>query len=47
MGWWLSNTDALRRIVETVAKNQFMAKEDHDPVDCSLLYLALGKRKVR
>jgi hypothetical protein len=46
VGWWLSSHDALRRVLETVAKNQFMAKEDHDPVDCSLLYLALGKRKV-
>ena len=46
VGWWLGSIDALRRVIENVAKNQFMAKEDHDPVDCSLFYLALGKRKV-
>ena len=46
LGWWLTNPDALRRHVELMAKNQYMSKEERDPVDCSLFYLALNKKKV-
>lgn len=43
---WLKNPSALRTQAEAVARAQFMSSEDRDPVKCSLLYFALGKRKV-
>ncbi|SNX84181.1 related to RAV1 - Regulator of (H+)-ATPase in vacuolar membrane [Melanopsichium pennsylvanicum] len=43
---WLKNPQALRTHAEAVARAQFMIGEDRDPVKCSLLYFALGKRKV-
>ncbi|GAC99552.1 hypothetical protein PHSY_007154 [Pseudozyma hubeiensis SY62] len=43
---WLKNPSALRTQAEAVARAQFMSSEDRDPVKCSLLYSALGKRKV-
>ncbi len=43
---WLKNPQALRTQAEAVARAQFMSSEDRDPVKCSLLYFALGKRKV-
>jgi hypothetical protein len=32
--------------METIARNQYMAKDDKDPVDCSLFYMALRKKNV-
>ncbi|KAJ3285428.1 regulator of (H+)-ATPase in vacuolar membrane, partial [Borealophlyctis nickersoniae] len=51
MGFWLRNPETLRRMVETMARNQFMGKgEDdttaRDPVACSLFYIALKKKNV-
>ncbi|KAJ3091060.1 regulator of (H+)-ATPase in vacuolar membrane [Quaeritorhiza haematococci] len=46
MGFWIKNLDTLKRQVEAMARNQYMAKEDRDPIDCSLLYMALRKRNV-
>lgn len=43
---WLKNAQQLRTQAEAVARAQFMSGEDRDPVRCSLLYFALGKRKV-
>lgn len=43
---WLQNPSMLRNQAEAVARAQFMSSEDRDPVKCSLLYFALGKRKV-
>lgn len=43
---WLKSPQALRTQAEAVARAQFMTGEDRDPVKCSLLYSALGKRKV-
>uniref|UniRef100_V5GL76 RAVE complex protein Rav1 C-terminal domain-containing protein n=2 Tax=Kalmanozyma brasiliensis (strain GHG001) TaxID=1365824 RepID=V5GL76_KALBG len=43
---WLQNRTALRTQAEAVARAQFMSGEDRDPVKCSLIYFALGKRKV-
>lgn len=43
---WVRNLQALRSQAEAVARAQFMSAEDRDPVKCSLLYFALGKRKV-
>jgi uncharacterized protein HemY len=32
--------------LEVVARNTFMAQEDRDPTSCSLIFFALGKKKV-
>jgi hypothetical protein len=32
--------------MEVIARNQYMAGEDHDPTACSLFYFALGKVKL-
>ncbi|KAI9344199.1 RAVE protein 1 C terminal-domain-containing protein [Zopfochytrium polystomum] len=46
MGFWLKNVETLRKQVETFARNQYMGKEDRDPVDCSLFYITLKKKNV-
>ncbi|KAJ3020012.1 UNVERIFIED_CONTAM: hypothetical protein HDU68_010402 [Siphonaria sp. JEL0065] len=46
MGFWLKNTESLRRQIEAIARNHYMAKEDKDPVDCSLFYICLKKKTV-
>ncbi|ORY37104.1 WD40 repeat-like protein [Rhizoclosmatium globosum] len=46
MGFWLKNTEALRRQIEAIARNHYMAKEDKDPVDCALFYICLKKKNV-
>lgn len=32
--------------LEIIARNTFMAQEDRDPTACSLIFFALGKKKV-
>lgn len=32
--------------MEIIARNTFMAQEDRDPTGCSLIFFALGKKKV-
>ncbi|CAI7996408.1 DmX-like protein 2 [Geodia barretti] len=44
VGWWLRSLDTLRRLMERLAKTQFMAKQD--PLDSSLLYLAMKKKSL-
>lgn len=44
VGYWLPNGDALRSALEAAAKVHFTRSKD--PVDCALLYIALGKKKV-
>lgn len=47
MGYWLRNPDSMRRTIETIARNQYMGKDDtRNPVDCSLFYMALRKKNV-
>ncbi|KAJ3413506.1 regulator of (H+)-ATPase in vacuolar membrane [Chytridiales sp. JEL 0842] len=46
MGFWLRNSDALKRQMETIARNEYMSKDDKNPVDCSLFYMALKKKNV-
>ncbi|KAF3935922.1 hypothetical protein ABW20_dc0107518 [Dactylellina cionopaga] len=43
---WLRDTNALKAHFETLARNQYMRKEERDPVDCALYYLALRKKAV-
>ncbi|KAJ1550292.1 regulator of (H+)-ATPase in vacuolar membrane, partial [Nowakowskiella sp. JEL0078] len=49
-GYWITNLDSLTfekyKQMETIARNSFMSKEDKDPVECSLLYLAMRKKNV-
>lgn len=32
--------------MEIIARNTFMSQEDRDPTGCSLIFFALGKKKV-
>ncbi|KAL9623679.1 MAG: hypothetical protein Q9160_002135 [Pyrenula sp. 1 TL-2023] len=43
---WLSDITALRTQLENVARNEYTSREERDPVDCSLYYLALRKKAV-
>ncbi|CAG8572440.1 2105_t:CDS:10 [Ambispora gerdemannii] len=43
---WLSNIDTVRQQMEIIARNQYMAKEDRDPTDAALFYMALRKKKL-
>ncbi|RMD44422.1 hypothetical protein DV735_g730, partial [Chaetothyriales sp. CBS 134920] len=43
---WLSDVEALRVQMENVARAEYTKHEDRNPVDCSLYYLALGKKHV-
>ncbi|KAL1412038.1 regulator of (H+)-ATPase in vacuolar membrane [Vanrija albida] len=43
---WLKSTDAIRSQMEIVARNRFMAGEDRDPIACSLIFFALGKKQI-
>ncbi|RMZ80105.1 hypothetical protein DV737_g3178, partial [Chaetothyriales sp. CBS 132003] len=43
---WLSDVEALRLQMENVARAEYTKHEDRNPVDCSLFYLALGKKHV-
>ena len=43
---WLSASDASRAQLENVGRAEYTQNEDRNPVDCSLYYLALGKKKV-
>ncbi|TGZ83117.1 WD40 repeat-like protein [Ascodesmis nigricans] len=43
---WLADTESLRRQMEVVARNHYTRTDEKDPVECSLYYLALRKKKV-
>ncbi|CAK5264601.1 unnamed protein product [Mycena citricolor] len=43
---WLNSVENLRSQMEIVARNEFMAGDNRDPVACSLFYFALGKVKL-
>ncbi|KAL7747460.1 regulator of (H+)-ATPase in vacuolar membrane [Sorochytrium milnesiophthora] len=45
MGWWVHNLDTLKTLAETIARNTYV-QDERNPVGCSLLYLALRKRKL-
>ncbi|KAJ3161107.1 regulator of (H+)-ATPase in vacuolar membrane [Geranomyces michiganensis] len=47
LGYWLRNPDTMRKTMETIARNQYMGKDDsRNPVDCALYYIALRKKNV-
>ncbi|KAI9842429.1 MAG: regulator of (H+)-ATPase in vacuolar membrane [Sclerophora amabilis] len=43
---WIKDITAVRAQFEVIARNQYTMTEDKNPVDCSLYYLALRKKKV-
>ncbi|TPX73880.1 hypothetical protein CcCBS67573_g04853 [Chytriomyces confervae] len=46
MGFWLRNSESLRRQIESIARNQYMSNEEKNPVDCALFYICLRKKNV-
>nr|XP_019048640.1 WD-repeat protein [Kwoniella bestiolae CBS 10118]OCF27570.1 WD-repeat protein [Kwoniella bestiolae CBS 10118] len=56
MGWedarrmgvflWLKGGESYNSQLEDIARNRFMQDEDRDPTSCSLIFFALGKKKV-
>ncbi|KAI8818763.1 RAVE protein 1 C terminal-domain-containing protein [Fimicolochytrium jonesii] len=47
LGYWLRNPETMRKTMETIARNQYMGKDDtRNPVDCALFYIALKKKNV-
>ncbi|KAI8610245.1 RAVE protein 1 C terminal-domain-containing protein [Chytriomyces sp. MP71] len=46
MGYWLRSSDAMKRQIESIARNHYMSKEEKDPVDCALFYICLKKKNV-
>lgn len=43
---WIGDSTALRAQLEVIARNEYTKTYEKSPVDCSLYYLALGKKAV-
>ncbi|KAI0695128.1 RAVE protein 1 C terminal-domain-containing protein [Cytidiella melzeri] len=43
---WLHSQQTMKSHLEVMARNQYMAGDNRDPVQCSLFYFALGKVKL-
>ncbi|CAG8644989.1 7798_t:CDS:10, partial [Funneliformis mosseae] len=43
---WLRSNESVRQQFENVARNHYMSKEERDPTDSSLFYMALRKKKL-
>ncbi|CAG8465420.1 9171_t:CDS:10, partial [Scutellospora calospora] len=43
---WLRSNETVRQQMEIIARNHYMQKEEKDPTDCSLFYMALRKKKL-
>ncbi|EAW07461.1 WD repeat protein [Aspergillus clavatus NRRL 1] len=43
---WLADTYAIRAQLEVVARNEYTKTEEKNPLDCSLLYIALRKKNI-
>ncbi|WEW54933.1 regulator of (H+)-ATPase in vacuolar membrane [Emydomyces testavorans] len=43
---WITDVNALRTQMETIARNEYGKTDERNPVDCSLFYLALRKKKI-
>ncbi|KXN83882.1 Regulator of V-ATPase in vacuolar membrane protein 1 [Leucoagaricus sp. SymC.cos] len=43
---WLHSIESLKTQMEVIARNEYMAGDNRDPVVCSLFYFALGKHKL-
>jgi RAVE protein 1 C terminal len=46
MFMWITDSAALRAQLEIIARNEYTKTYEKSPVDCSLYYLALGKKAV-
>ncbi|KAE8153886.1 RAVE protein 1 C terminal-domain-containing protein [Aspergillus avenaceus] len=46
MFMWLASPTAIRAQLEVVARNEYTKTEEKNPIDCSLYYLALGKKNI-
>ncbi|XP_066567407.1 dmX-like protein 1 isoform X2 [Amia ocellicauda] len=44
VGWWVRNTNTLRRCIEKVAKAAF--QRNNDPLDAAIFYLAMKKKAI-
>ncbi|XP_077146958.1 dmX-like protein 1 isoform X1 [Ranitomeya variabilis] len=44
VGWWVRNTNSLRRCIEKIAKAAF--QRNNDPLDAAIFYLAMKKKAV-
>ncbi|CAG8527835.1 6325_t:CDS:10 [Diversispora eburnea] len=43
---WIRSNEIVRQQMEILARNHYMSKDERDPTDCSLFYMALRKRKL-
>ncbi|WWC85740.1 uncharacterized protein L201_000606 [Kwoniella dendrophila CBS 6074] len=43
---WLKPGEVFKSQLEDIARNRFMQDENRDPTSCSLIFFALGKKKV-
>ncbi|PCH33750.1 hypothetical protein WOLCODRAFT_129949 [Wolfiporia cocos MD-104 SS10] len=43
---WMRSAESMKTHMEVLARNQYMAGDNRDPVACSLFYFALGKTKL-
>ncbi|KAG0265351.1 regulator of (H+)-ATPase in vacuolar membrane [Mortierella polycephala] len=43
---WMRKKETMIKQMEVIARNQYMGKEDKDPVACTLFYIALRKKKL-
>ncbi|GLB36004.1 putative RAVE protein 1 C terminal [Lyophyllum shimeji] len=43
---WLTSIETMKSQMETIARNEYMAGDNRDPIACSLFYFALGKVKL-
>ncbi|PGH06708.1 hypothetical protein AJ80_08125 [Polytolypa hystricis UAMH7299] len=43
---WIDNVASLRNQLEIIARNEYTKSDEKNPIDCSLYYLALGKKNV-
>ena len=43
---FLTDNNALKQHLETIARNEYTKNDDRSPIDCSLYYLALRKKTV-
>jgi hypothetical protein len=43
---WLSDPTALKAQLEIVARSEYTKTEERNPIDCTIYYLALGKKNI-
>ncbi|KAG0089757.1 regulator of (H+)-ATPase in vacuolar membrane, partial [Podila epicladia] len=43
---WMRKKETMVKQMEVIARNQYMSKDEKDPVGCTLFYIALRKKKL-